>query len=377
MFLAIGLGEGFEMRWCTISAEETSKCKDFKSAIDEYASNVKLSVDFSCVQGSKAVDCMKKIMSGNADLITLDGGEIFTAGKMYEMVPIVGEVYDIETPTTSYFAVAVARKNSSITFKTLKGKKSCHTGAGKTSGWNVPVGLLLSKNIMQTDKSCNAYTAAGKFFSESCVPNVKTSTYDPKKANPYNLCALCKDECSKNGNYSGYSGAFKCLKDGVGDVAFVKHTTVPSAEASSYVYLCKDGTTKDTYKNCYLAKVPSHAVMVKKGNANNANYRQLLVYASKVAGITQNDPTQFQLFNSSKYKGKDLLFKDSTKQLVDVKDKNTYEKWLGTDYLEDLKALTACPTTPRPTAGGKNNMLELLSAMISFIALFYTGALFK
>ena len=127
--------------------------------------------------------------------------------------------------------------------------------------------------------------------------------------------------------------------------------------------------------------------MVKKGNANNANYRQLLLYASKVAGINQTDPTQFQLFNSSKYKGKDLLFKDSTKQLVDVKDKNTYEKWLGKDYLEDLKALRACPTTPRsttpsptrprPTAGGKNNMLELLSAMISFIALFYTGALFK
>ena len=117
--------------------------------------------------------------------------------------------------------------------------------------------------------------------------------------------------------------------------------------------------------------------MVKKGNANNANYKRLLLNASKVAEITQNNPTQFQLFSSSKYNGTDLLFKDSTKQLVDVKDKNTYEKWLGTDYLEDLKALIPCPTTPRPTAGGKNNMLELLSAMISFIALFYTGALFK
>lgn len=79
------------------------------------------------------------------------------------------------------------------------------------------------------------------------VTDVKTSTYDPEGDNPDNLCALCTDECSKNGNYSGYSGAFKCLKDGVGDVAFVKHTTVPSAEASSYVYLCKDGTTKGRY----------------------------------------------------------------------------------------------------------------------------------
>ena len=79
------------------------------------------------------------------------------------------------------------------------------------------------------------------------VTDVKTSTYDPEGTNPYNLCALCIDECRKNGDYSGYSGAFKCLKDGVGDVAFVKHTTVPSAEASSYVYLCKDGTTDGRY----------------------------------------------------------------------------------------------------------------------------------
>ena len=69
------------MRWCTISAEETSKCEDFKGAINKFLSKDKLSVDFSCVQGSKAVDCMEKIESGKADLITLDGGEIFTAGN--------------------------------------------------------------------------------------------------------------------------------------------------------------------------------------------------------------------------------------------------------------------------------------------------------
>ena len=43
------------------------------------------------------------------------------------MVPIVGEDYGIGTPTTSYFAVAVARKNSSLTFKTLKGRESLAT----------------------------------------------------------------------------------------------------------------------------------------------------------------------------------------------------------------------------------------------------------
>lgn len=69
------------MRWCTISSAETSKCNDFKRAINTLVKDAKLSVDFSCVQGSKAVDCMEKIKSGEADLITLDGGEIFTAGN--------------------------------------------------------------------------------------------------------------------------------------------------------------------------------------------------------------------------------------------------------------------------------------------------------
>ena len=65
------------MRWCTISAEETSKCKDFKTVIATLASEA----TFSCVQGSKAVDCMAKIQNGQADLINLDGGEILIAGK--------------------------------------------------------------------------------------------------------------------------------------------------------------------------------------------------------------------------------------------------------------------------------------------------------
>lgn len=34
----------------------------------------------SCVQGSDADVCMKKIKNGNAALITLDGGEIYRAG---------------------------------------------------------------------------------------------------------------------------------------------------------------------------------------------------------------------------------------------------------------------------------------------------------
>ena len=114
--------------------------------------------------------------------------------------------------------------------------------------------------------------------------------------------------------------------------------------------------------------------MVKRGNTNNANYRKLLLEASDTYGINQTNSNMFQLFNSSKYGGNDLLFKDSTKKLVDVGEKNTYQKWLGEDYLGDLEALDGCPT-----AGGNINKLQSLVAMISaFIAaLCYTGTLFE
>ena len=92
----------------------------------------------------------------------------------HSLVPIVGEDYYNLTGLqgASYKAVAVVKKsNSDITFLNLKGKTSCHTGAGKTAGWNVPIGTLLRMKIMEQDKSCNAYVSAGKFFNESCVPS--------------------------------------------------------------------------------------------------------------------------------------------------------------------------------------------------------------
>ena len=45
------------------------------------------------------------------------------------------------------------------------------------------------------------------------------------------------------------------------------------------------------------------------------------------------------MFDSSAFGGSDLLFKDSTVQLLDVGTKDTYEKFLGEEYLEATKAI--------------------------------------
>ena len=120
--------------------------------------------------------------------------------------------------------------------------------------------------------------------------------------------------------------------------------------------------------NCNLAKVPSHAVMTSKGNANKANYVSVLLEASKQYG---NDSGSFALFDSANYGDKkDLLFKDSTKELKDVSDK-TYGEFLGKDYMEVIKGLNECLAVD----GGKDSLKPyfLASVGLAFVALVLSG----
>ena len=70
------------MRWCTKSGKENDKCNAMKAPMEQLASDYNMSITFSCLQDTSAANCMGKIKSGQADLITLDGGEINTAGNL-------------------------------------------------------------------------------------------------------------------------------------------------------------------------------------------------------------------------------------------------------------------------------------------------------
>ncbi|KAJ7387758.1 positive regulation of extracellular matrix disassembly [Desmophyllum pertusum] len=79
----------------------------------------------------------------------------------------------------------------------------------------------------------------------------------------------------------------------------------------------------------------------KEWKQQQANYVKILMKVSDEYGVKQNDSAIFQLFNSKKYGGKDLMFKDSTIKLGDVSQK-TYQKLLGDLYMKDLEALDDC-----------------------------------
>ncbi|XP_054336462.1 melanotransferrin isoform X6 [Pongo pygmaeus] len=213
---------GMEVRWCATSDPEQHKCSNMSKAFQEAG----IQPSLLCVQGTSADHCVQLIAAQEADAITLDGGAVYEAGKEHGLKPVVGEVYDQEVGT-SYYAVAVVRRSSHVTIDTLKGVKSCHTGINRTVGWNVPVGYLVESGRLSV-MGCDVLKAVSDYFGGSCVPGAGETGYSES------LCRLCRGDSSGEGvcdkspqeRYYDYSGAFRCLAEGAGDVAFVKHSTV-------------------------------------------------------------------------------------------------------------------------------------------------------
>ncbi|XP_041658628.1 transferrin-a [Cheilinus undulatus] len=312
------------VRWCVRSEKEQQKCLALA------ASNTV----FSCVLRDNTLDCIIAIQAGEADAITLDGGDIYTAGlNNYNLQPIIAEDYGT-TSETCYYAVAVVKKGSGFKFSELRGKRSCHTGLGKSAGWNIPIGTLVSMGLIQWEgmEDTSLETVVSNFFSASCAPGAVRNT---------KLCQLCKSDCSKSHRepYYDYAGAFQCLKEDAGDVAFVKHLTVPASEKSSYELLCKDDTRApiDNYQSCHLAKVPAHAVVTRKDP-------QLADFIWTSLSSIQN----FDLFSSEAYApSKNLMFKDSTERLVRVPANTDSFLYLGAEYISIIHSLTKEPSTTR------------------------------
>ncbi|XP_042759108.1 melanotransferrin [Panthera onca] len=340
---------GMEVRWCTTSDPEQQKCSDMSKAFQEAGIRPSL----LCVQGTSADHCIQLITAQKADAITLDGGAIYEAGKEHGLKPVVGEVYDQEVGT-SYYAVAVVKRSSNVTINTLKGMKSCHTGINRTVGWNVPVGYLVESGRLSV-MGCDLLKAVSDYFGGSCVPGAGETSYSES------LCRLCRGNtagegvCDKSSleRYYDYSGAFRCLADGAGDVAFVKHSTVlantdgktlPSwgqaLLSQDFQLLCLDGSRADVteWRRCHLARVPAHAVMVRPDTDGGLVF-QLLNEGQR---LFSHEGSRFQMFSSEAYGQKDLLFKDATSELVPIATQS-YEAWLGREYLQAMKGLLCDP----------------------------------
>uniref|UniRef100_A0A8C4R373 Transferrin-like domain-containing protein n=1 Tax=Eptatretus burgeri TaxID=7764 RepID=A0A8C4R373_EPTBU len=71
--LVVNGNEG--VRWCVISTGEESKCQAFAKAIESHG------LHLTCVKTTSHAECITAINENKADAVTLDGGDIFNAGK--------------------------------------------------------------------------------------------------------------------------------------------------------------------------------------------------------------------------------------------------------------------------------------------------------
>ncbi|XP_063076585.1 otolith matrix protein 1 [Engraulis encrasicolus] len=336
--------------WCTVSDAEEQKCLDLASN----ATARNLRGKLQCTRGLSPTDCMLKIKNGSADAASMYPDEIYTAGFCYGLELAAGESYNGEDGI-NYYVVALARRSSSdLSLLEMHERSSCHPGIRTTVGWTVPIGFLVNTSQISVDEQCNFPHAVGDFFGYSCVPGVKDAEHDPKGNNPKNLCEACiGDEndrhiCVNNPRerHYGEAGALRCVAENLGDVAFVKHTTVfdnmqgrnqeswaMDLELEDLKLLCPDGSEASPFEHrrCHLAVVPGNAVVVRMEDKCRV-YKFLERMQNAFGNATQG----FSLFSSVGYGAANVLFSDSTVKLLRVV--GGYTSWIGPTYTTMLQA---------------------------------------
>ncbi|XP_072271634.1 serotransferrin-1-like [Pyxicephalus adspersus] len=333
---------GKKFRWCTLSDGEQRKCSHLARTLQSVLPSNDPFSKVSCVRAHNTQDCMSKIRGNKADAVSLDAGDVYTAVRLYNLAVVAKEHH---AEGSCVFAVAVARRGT-LNINNLKGTRSCHNGARWTSGWNIPLGFLLSKNLLNWDEEQPLSKVVSGFFNESCIPGIGISSP--------NLCELCQGtrsyvreknhfcESSSNEPFSDSNGAFRCLKSGAGDVAFLDHLAIMGAtdsELQQFELLCRDGSTASlqSYRTCNLGQGPSKGVVTRWHMRRIT--KKFLTLITNLFGRSGRQKSRLALFTSELYGGKNLLFHDYTQRLQILADDMELTGILGLDYVALLKGL--------------------------------------
>ncbi|XP_021352485.1 melanotransferrin-like isoform X1 [Mizuhopecten yessoensis] len=345
-------------RWCVISKDEKSKCQTMLMAFE--AKDLRPRLD--CILGSSTDNCMSMIANGDADLMNLDPGDVYTAGRKYGLKPIASEDYG--NMNSSFYVVAVARKRDHyMTLFNLKKKRACLPGIGRGDGWIVPVNIFIETEQF-LPQHCTIFENLGQLFVRSCIPGAVDKLYNPTQK-PISLVEGCASGGAKKGRrnsddyYYGATGAFRCLVEKGGDIAFVRHLTVRdntdsrnraiwarNRRADDYELMCKDGsrTQIDNWRNCHLGKVPANAVVTAqyKSEEEKHIYWQLMNYGQQF--FSSDILGDFNMFDSGKWSSKswssDLIFTDDAVRLMKVEPaRQNYKTYLGRSFINQIENL--------------------------------------
>ncbi|XP_077147380.1 saxiphilin-like [Ranitomeya variabilis] len=234
---------------------------------------------------------------------------------------------EVPAPVTLHYAVAVVKKSSSFQLGQLKGKRSCHSAVGEAAGWVAPLNFLLMNKLLlwEEPEQKSIEKVASEIFSASCAPGAQ-------EAKLCEQCAGQEDKCTRGPGepYYGDEGAFRCLRDDKGDVAFMEDTALSGQYLDNFELLCPDNTRRplSQYKICNFGRIPRHAVVTRSTGDKMKDITEYLIGA-------QNK--ECKLFSSNH--GKDLLFEDTTSALIALPSAMDTFLFLGPDLFNGMKTL--------------------------------------
>lgn len=176
----------------------------------------KLNMDIELYPITSEGSIIEALRFGNVHIAFMDGAAAWVGWQEYGLETMAADQKN--DGRTFYNAHAIVLKDSEIAeayldddentdpFALLEGKTSCHTGWLKSAGMLLPMGFLIGNNyadvIGDTDDIESLRNTVYNFFNENAsIPESGTTYYS-------------------------YSGAIRCLSEGVGDVAFAKDSTV-------------------------------------------------------------------------------------------------------------------------------------------------------
>lgn len=168
---------------------------------------------------------LEALRFGSADMAFLDGGSGWMGWKQYGL-EVMGA--DKNSDGRTFYNAQAWVLNDSVAaqamfdddpntdpFSELSGLPSCHTGWLKSAGMLIPMGFFIANNYTEVVGDANDIESLRNtifhFFSEGAII--------PDSGTPY----------------YNYGGALRCLSEGVGQVAFVKDSSVETYCGSSNV----------------------------------------------------------------------------------------------------------------------------------------------
>ena len=184
-------------------------------------------------------------------------------------------------------------------------------------------------------------------------------------------------------DFYGNTGAFRCLVEGGGNVAFIKHTTVTencdgkrkewwarNQLTSDYELLCRDGTRAPArnYADCYLGKVKANAIVTneKIGPQKLSAFIKLFKYAQQFYGQKVPDQFSFSMFYSDPPYA-DLIFQDATQQLIELPEmERHYTKYLDPEFLKAYEVVE-CRSTGNRVIFAKLNVVMVVISILTLI----------